>query len=165
MIDYDLKDWSQRSQISNNSGRLWLCPTTDHNHNHKDSQLWMKQIVVVVDWRSSTTTIFVLVGVVTPSPRSENGFSEKFNGEWGKREANRIASPWRKVWHPFVPSRRMEMALQGWNKWEEVRSSQRMAHSSSPEEKKLGFPFSENGPSAIQGHAANSPFSDLEEWD
>jgi hypothetical protein len=30
----------------------------------------------------------------------ENGEWE--NGEWGKREANRIASPWRKVWHPFV---------------------------------------------------------------
>ena len=46
MIDYDLKDRPQR-------------PTTDHNH--KDSQLWMKEIVVVVDWRSSTTTIFVPV--------------------------------------------------------------------------------------------------------
>jgi len=24
------------------------------------------------------------------------------NGEWGKRGVNKIASPWRKVWHPFV---------------------------------------------------------------
>jgi hypothetical protein len=46
-----------------------------------------------------------------------------------------------------------------------VNSSPRMAHSSPPEEKNLGFPFSENGPSAVQGHAATSPFSDLGEWE
>jgi hypothetical protein len=40
-----------------------------------------------------------------------------------------------------------------------------MAHSSPAEEKKLGFPFSENGPSAIQGEFATSPFSDLREWE
>ena len=33
------------------------------------------------------------------------------------------------------------------------------------EEKKLGFPFSENGPSAIQGEGATSTFSDLREWE
>jgi hypothetical protein len=32
-------------------------------------------------------------------------------------------------------------------------------------EKKLGFPFSENGPSAIQGEGATSSFSDLREWE
>ena len=36
-----------------------------------------------------------ILGVVTLSRRSENG-------EWGKRGANIIASPWKKVWHPFV---------------------------------------------------------------
>jgi hypothetical protein len=40
-----------------------------------------------------------------------------------------------------------------------------LAHSSPKEEKKLGFPFSENGPSAVQGHVATSPFSDLGEWE
>jgi hypothetical protein len=46
-----------------------------------------------------------------------------------------------------------------------VKTSPRMAHSSPAEEKKLGFPFSENGPSAIQGEGATSPFSDLGEWE
>jgi hypothetical protein len=49
------------------------------------------------------------------------------------------------------------------NRRHEVKTSPRMAHSSSPEEK-LGFPFSENGPSAIQGEGATTPFSDLGEW-
>jgi hypothetical protein len=44
-----------------------------------------------------------------------------------------------------------------------VNSSPRMAHSSPKSEKKLGFPFFENGPSAVQGRAATSPFSDLGE--
>ena len=44
-------------------------------------------------------------------------------------------------------------------------TSRRMAHSSPPEEEKLGFPFSENGPSEVEGHADTSPFSDLGEWD
>jgi hypothetical protein len=51
------------------------------------------------------------------------------------------------------------------NRRHEVKTSPRMAHSSSPEEKKLGFPFSENGPSAIQGEGATTPFSDLGEWE
>jgi hypothetical protein len=46
-----------------------------------------------------------------------------------------------------------------------VKPSLRILHSSPVEEKKLGFPFSENGPSAIQGEGATSPFSDLQEWE
>jgi hypothetical protein len=53
----------------------------------------------------------------------------------------------------------------GEKRWEAVKTSRRMADSSSPEEKKLGFPFSENGPSSIQGEGATSPFSDLGEWE
>ena len=45
-----------------------------------------------------------------------------------------------------------------------VNDSPRILHSSPAEEKKLGFPFSENGPSAIQGEAPTAPFSDLGEW-
>jgi hypothetical protein len=45
-----------------------------------------------------------------------------------------------------------------------VNDSPRILHSSAAEEKKLGFPFSENGPSDIQGEAATAPFSDLGEW-
>ena len=106
------------------------------------------------------------LGVVTPSRRSENGFSE--NGEWGKRGANRIASPWRKVWHPFV-------AFSENGEWKKrprernmrpaVKPSPRILHSSPAEEKKLGFPFSKNGPSTIHGEGAKSPFSDLWEWE
>jgi hypothetical protein len=55
--------------------------------------------------------------------------------------------------------------LQVRNRRHEVKTSPRMAHSSPPEEKKLGFPFSKNGPSAIQGEGATSPFSDLGEWE
>ena len=29
----------------------------------------------------------------------------------------------------------------------------------------VSFPFSENGPSAIQGEGSTSPFSDLREWE
>jgi hypothetical protein len=46
-----------------------------------------------------------------------------------------------------------------------VKTSPRMTHSSLPEEEKLGFPFSENGPFAIQGEGATSLFSDLREWE
>jgi hypothetical protein len=46
----------------------------------------------------------------------------------------------------------------------EVNDSPRILHSSPAEEKKLEFPFSENGPSNIQGEAATAPFSDLGEW-
>jgi hypothetical protein len=46
-----------------------------------------------------------------------------------------------------------------------VKPSPRILHSSPAEEKKLGFPFSENGPSGIQGEGATSPFSDLREWE
>jgi hypothetical protein len=46
-----------------------------------------------------------------------------------------------------------------------VKPSPRILHSSPAEEKKLGFPFFENGPSAIQGKGATSPFSDLREWE
>jgi hypothetical protein len=42
-----------------------------------------------------------------------------------------------------------------------LKFSPRILHSSPAEEKKLGFPFSENGPSTIQGEGATSPFSDL----
>jgi hypothetical protein len=45
-----------------------------------------------------------------------------------------------------------------------VNDSPRILHSSPAEEKKLGFPFSENGPSDIQGEVATAPFSDLGEW-
>jgi hypothetical protein len=45
-----------------------------------------------------------------------------------------------------------------------VKSSPRILHSSLAEEE-LGFPFSENGPSAIQGEGAMSPFSELREWE
>jgi hypothetical protein len=47
------------------------------------------------------------------------------------------------------------------NRRHAVKTSPRMLYSSLAEEKKLGFPFSENGPSAIQGEGAMSPFSDL----
>ena len=46
-----------------------------------------------------------------------------------------------------------------------VKPSPRILHSSPEEEKKLGFSFSENGPSTIQGEGATSPFSDLREWE
>ena len=46
-----------------------------------------------------------------------------------------------------------------------MKPSPRMLHSSPVEEKKLGFPFSKNGPSAIQGEGATSTFSDLREWE
>ena len=46
-----------------------------------------------------------------------------------------------------------------------MKHSPRILHSSPMEEKKLGFPFSENGPSAIQGEGATSAFSDLREWE
>ena len=45
-------------------------------------------------------------------------------------------------------------------------TSPRILHSSCAEEKKLGFAFSKNGPSAIQGDSgATSPFSHLGEWE
>ena len=50
------------------------------------------------------------MGVVTPSRRSENGFSE--NGEGGKRGASRIASPWRGV-TPLCGSQRMDLGDNG----------------------------------------------------
>jgi hypothetical protein len=53
--------------------------------------------------------------------------------------------------------------LQVRNKRHALKTSPRMAHSLPAEEKMLGFPFSENGPSAIQGESATSPFSDLRE--
>ena len=46
-----------------------------------------------------------------------------------------------------------------------MKPSSRILHSSPVEEKKLGFPFSENGPSAIQGEGATSTFSNLREWE
>ena len=108
------------------------------------------------------------LGVVTPFPRSENGFSE--NGEWGKRGANRIASPWRKVWHPFVAfsengewrmtitifppacgknvcSIHMHIPLQGWKRWEAVKS---------------GEFFSKNSPFFISRGEVRVPI--LREW-
>jgi hypothetical protein len=42
-----------------------------------------------------------------------------------------------------------------------VKPSLRILHSSPAEEKKLGFLFNENGPSAIQGEGVTSSFSDL----
>ena len=56
--------------------------------------------------------------------------------------------------------------------WPRVRNmrptvwpSPRILHSSPVEEKKLGFPLFENGPSAIQGEGATSTFSGLREWE
>ena len=46
-----------------------------------------------------------------------------------------------------------------------VKPSLRILHSSPVEEKKLGSPFSEDGPSAIQGEGVTLAFSDLREWD
>ena len=46
-----------------------------------------------------------------------------------------------------------------------VKRSPRILHSSPVEEKKLGFPFSENGPSAIQVEGAMATFSDLRGWE
>ena len=46
-----------------------------------------------------------------------------------------------------------------------VKPSPRILHPSPVEEKKLGFPFSENGPSAIQGDGPTSAFSVLQEWE
>ena len=46
-----------------------------------------------------------------------------------------------------------------------VKPSPRIRHFSPVQEKKLGFPFSENGPSAIQGEGATLAFSDLREWE
>ena len=54
---------------------------------------------------------------------------------------------------------------QEWNRRPEVKPSPRILYSSPAEEKKLGFPFSHNGPSAIQGEGATSPFSDLQKWE
>jgi hypothetical protein len=51
------------------------------------------------------------------------------------------------------------------NKRHAVKTSPSILHSSPAEEKKFGFPFSENMPSAIQGEGATSPFSDLREWE
>ena len=54
-----------------------------------------------VKWPSTRTwSIKILAGVVTPPRRMENG-------GWGKKRANRIASPWRKVWHPNCGAWRM----------------------------------------------------------
>jgi hypothetical protein len=50
------------------------------------------------------------------------------------------------------------------NRKHALKTSPRILHSS-PAEEKLRFPFSENGPSAIQGEGATSPFSDLREWE
>jgi hypothetical protein len=55
--------------------------------------------------------------------------------------------------------------LQVRNRRHAVKTSPRMAHSSPPGEKKLGFPFSKNETSTIQGEGATSPFSDLGEWE
>jgi len=49
------------------------------------------------------------------------------------------------------------------NRRPRVNDSLRMGHSSPVEEKKLGFPFSENGPSLNGGEATTAPFSDLGE--
>ena len=46
-----------------------------------------------------------------------------------------------------------------------MKPSPRMLHSSPVEEKKLGCPFSENGPSSIQVEGATASFSDLREWE
>jgi hypothetical protein len=46
-----------------------------------------------------------------------------------------------------------------------VKPSPRNLHSPPAEEKKLGFPFFEDGTSAIQGEGTMSPFSDLREWE
>ena len=46
-----------------------------------------------------------------------------------------------------------------------MKPSPKFLHSSPVEEKKLGFPFSESGPSAIQGEGATSTFSDLRAWE
>ena len=106
--------------------------------------------------------LITILGVVTPSWRLENGFLE--NGDWGKRGANRIDSPWGKVWHPFVAFSKYEDPV-GEKHKACGENSPRIPHSLSTEEKKLGFAFSENGPSAIQGEGATSPFSNLEEWE
>ena len=45
-----------------------------------------------------------------------------------------------------------------------MKPSLRILHSS-PVEEKLDFPFSENGPSAIQVEGATASFSDLREWE
>jgi hypothetical protein len=70
--------------------------------------------------------------------------------------------------HPFVAlSENEEMEsgdLRVRNGRPAVKTSPNILHSSPAEEKKFGFPFSENGPSAIQGEGATSPFSDLREW-
>ena len=46
-----------------------------------------------------------------------------------------------------------------------MKPSPRILYPSPGEEKKLGFPFSENGPSPIQGEGATSTFSDHREWE
>jgi hypothetical protein len=46
------------------------------------------------------TLVFDQSTSVLPFIRGCHTFSK--NGEWGKRRAKRIPSPWRKVWHPFV---------------------------------------------------------------
>ena len=56
----------------------------------------------------------------------------------------------------MTPVRNMRLA---------VKPSPIIFHSSPVEEKKLGFPFSEDGPSAIRGEGATSAFSDLREWE
>ena len=46
-----------------------------------------------------------------------------------------------------------------------MKPSPRILHSSPVEEKMFGFPFSENGPSTIQGEGAMLALSDLREWE
>ena len=46
-----------------------------------------------------------------------------------------------------------------------VEPSPRILHSSPVEEKKLDFPFSENGPSAIQEEGTTATFFNLREWE
>ena len=64
------------------------------------------------------------------------------------------------------------VSLQWWKKRPRVRNkrpavkpSPRILHSSPAEEKKFHPPFSENGPSDLQGEGATSAFSYLREWE
>jgi hypothetical protein len=89
------------------------------------------------------------------------------NGEWRMTITNEVLM--RSGDHHRKSSM---LPLQWWKKRPRVRNrrpavkpSPRILHSSPTEEKKLGFSFSENGPSAIQGEGATSPFSDLREWE
>ena len=69
----------------------------------------MESLVSLFAWPNITFFISITVLCGTNYIKGCHIFSE--NGEWGKRGANTIASPWRKVWHPLWPVENGECEL------------------------------------------------------